>query len=421
MPEFVHGDEIQREATERAGCVLPGAVGGEEGRVFHAAGFVRAVGRDHRGDRAVRIGAQGLREIRQRVDGRLQHRACIRGIVRRIQHADLHRAVRAVPGLHHRLGETLVRGPGEVVHVVLQVAMGHLAVLLHRRSGQFAGGTDGVAAGHGDAHVVTAEIGVELAVQVELVGVPARGSGTALARQFQHADLREPLRHQVETAVVAGARDHSRQLVEEVDVEAGACARGDRLRQVDAHHAAVGARATVGLHEAPSGGLAGLLHLVQANVAVLAVAGVDIAAEAAFAGTLLGHEGAAGAVEAVEIQVHIHAADRLCAAVAPGQLLLAGDRVPDRVELGVDGIRHHPIGQRRFVAGARAAPGGLGTRGADRAGVRSGQRDRRAGRRCLRCCRWRGHRMGRCGPQQRNGQQGGSSTGHVHGQVPAGK
>ena len=420
----MHGDEVQGEATERARLVLAGAVGGEEGRVFHAAGFVGAVRRHHRGGRAVGISPQRLREVIERVDGRLQHRFRVRGVVRGVQHADLHRPVGSVPGLDQRLGVAVVGGPGEVVDVVLHVTVGDLAGLLHRRTGQRTGRPHGVALGHGQAHVVAAEVGVELAVQVELVGVPARGGGTALARQFQHRDLGEPLRDQVEGAVVAGARDHPRQLVEEVDVERGGGAGRDRARQVDADHAAVGLRAAVRLDEGPLRRRAVLHHLVQADEAEFAVLGIDIAAEAALAGPLLGHEGAAGALEAVEVHVHVQAAHRLRAAVAPGQRLFAGDGVLDRVEFGIDRVRHRPVRQRRFLAGARAAPGIRGAGHADRTGISAGQRDGGAcaggqGGAGARGGSSGGLRGGRQRPGGAEREQQGGGTGAVHGLGPA--
>src|SRR3546814_8956604 len=111
-----------------------------------------------------------------------------------------------------RLGITLVGRPGEIVHVALDETVGDLAVALDGAARLFAGGAYRVALGHGEADIVFAEVGEELAVRMELVRVPARRGGAALAREFQHADLGEPLRHQVEAAVVTRSEEHTSEL-----------------------------------------------------------------------------------------------------------------------------------------------------------------------------------------------------------------
>src|SRR3546814_15882615 len=73
------------------------AVGGEEGRILHAAGLGGVVRRDHRGHRVIGIGAERAREIRQRIDGGLEHRLRVAGVFRRIQH--LHRDLGAARAL----------------------------------------------------------------------------------------------------------------------------------------------------------------------------------------------------------------------------------------------------------------------------------------------------------------------------------
>jgi len=261
------------------------------------------------------------------------------------------------------------------VHVALDEAVGDFAVAFDRGAGLFAGGAHGVALGHGDAHVVFAEIGVELAVHVEFVHVPARCGRAALAGQFQHADLREPLRDQVEGAVVAGARGHSRQLVEEIDVQRGAGAGRDRLRQVEPHHGLVGRRAAVGLHEAPAHRLPVLLHAVEFAVAPVAVLDRHVAAEREAEVALFGHERAVRALERIEVQVQVHRAHRLRAAVAPGELLLTVDGVLDRIQRRLDFVADHAIGQGRFVALARPAPGVWRAGHGYGRGIRRGERD----------------------------------------------
>ena len=293
--------------------------------------------------------------------------------------------------------------------------MGGFAGLLNRRALQLAGGTYGVILGHGEAHVVAAVIGIELAVQMEFVGVPARRSGATFARQFQHANLREPLANQVEAAVVAGARHHARKLVEKVDIQRGGCAGGNRLRQINAHHAAVGLGAVVGLYEAPFRHCTALRNLVQTDVAVLAILGGYVAAKATAAGALLGHEGAAGAIKPIQIHMQINAAHRLRTAVAPCQLLLASQCVFDRVKFGRDGIANDTVRQASFFAAACAAPsiGGTGLQHA--AGIAPGQRNRGAIGSGRGGC-WRGC-FGQCGQrsQRKQGGQGKDQAGTVHG------
>src|SRR5690606_28179957 len=121
--------------------------------------------------------------------------------------------------------------------------------------------------------------------------------------------------------------------------------------------------------------LAGLRDLAQLHVTPFAVLGLHPAAELVVALAQFGHEGAARALEGVEVQVQVDAADRLRAAVAPGQLLAAGDGVLVGIQRGRDLVPDHAVGERVFVAGARAAPGIGRTRDAHRSGVGAGERD----------------------------------------------
>ena len=74
--------------------------------------------------------------------------------------------------------------------------------------------------GDGDAHVVDAEVGVELGGRVELVRVPAR--------ILEHAQLREPLGDEVVVADVAGARERPRDLGRPLDLDLDRLVRLDR-------------------------------------------------------------------------------------------------------------------------------------------------------------------------------------------------
>jgi hypothetical protein len=214
----------------------------------------------------------------------------------------------------------------------------------------------------------------------------------------------------MEAAEVAGAGQHARQLVEEVDVQRGAGARAHRLRQVQAHDRVVGGRAAVGLHEAPGHGLAALLHLAQLGVAPVVVLHVHRAAEGK-ALPALGHEGAAFALEGIEVQVQVDGLHRAVGAVAPGQLLAAVDRVLVGVELGLDLVAHHPVGQRGLVALSRPAPGARGTGLAHGGGMGRSQRDP-VGRRWQRTC------LGLWGHRRARGKAGGLPVVAVGGGPP---
>ena len=83
-----------------------------------------------------------------------------------------------------------------------------------------AGGADHQASGHRNIDVVPPEVRVELAVGMELVGVPTAARSAADSRRLVNGRLREPLAHEVEVAHVAGALAHLRKMGLEVDIEA---------------------------------------------------------------------------------------------------------------------------------------------------------------------------------------------------------
>ena len=278
VAELVDGHEVDRILADRARVHLAVALGGEERGVLHAAGFAGVVRRHYGSQRLVRIRAQRPGEIPERIDAGLQHRLGAGLVLGRIDHPHRHlRTAGAFIRAVQRL-VTLGRHPGEVVHVALHEVVGGLAALALRLALQLAHRADGVVRRHRELDVVQAEVRIELAVEMELVAVPAHLGGAALARQLQHADLRKPLADQVEVAEPAGALHHPRQLAEEVDVQRQRAARRHRLGQVDAHHAAVGRRTVVRLHEAVFQVGVGLAHAVEVDPAPLPLLQAGVAA-----------------------------------------------------------------------------------------------------------------------------------------------
>ena len=87
------------------------------------------------------------------------------------------------------------------------------------------GGADDPSRGHRQADVVDAEVGEELGRGVELMAVP---SGI-----LEHADLRKPLRDEVEVADGAGARERARALARPRDLDVDRLAR--LHRRVERH------------------------------------------------------------------------------------------------------------------------------------------------------------------------------------------
>ncbi len=182
---------------------------------------------------------------------------------------------------------------------------------------------------------------------------------------------------------IAGARDHARELVVELEVDDGVAAGRHRFGQVELHDGVVRLRSRIGVHELPRHGLARLLHLAQLDPAVLALLQFDAGAEAAVA-LCFAHEGAAGALEGVEVDVQVQMRDGAVAAVEPGEALFSLDGVvvgvEDRLEVVVgDAQRAAPC--RLFARRAH----GSSRRSRDLDAVRiDGRRRRRAFRGSLR-------------------------------------
>ncbi len=262
------------------------------------------------------------------------------------------------------------------MHVFLHIAMPRAPCRCHRLARQHARGPDDHALGHIQGHVKTTEIGIELAVQMKLVHVPAHVLGTPLARQFQYPDLGIPLAHQVETAEPAGTRHHARQLVKKFDIQGQLGTGSHRFGQVQAHHGAVGFRTAIGLHEGPGHINPALADRIQTDETPLAVLGGDLAAKtkALFPG--LGEKRAAGSGKGIEVQMQVDRIDRLLAAIAPAHPLLALDGVRLRIQTRLDGVADHLVGKRGFVALTGATPGIGSTGHAHGTGVGTGQRNR---------------------------------------------
>ena len=123
------------------------------------------------------------------------------------------------------------RRPREVVNVVLDVAMGRRVVAVVRARLLGAGGADGPAARHRQAHVVATVVGEELRVGVKLMRGPVA--------PLEHGDLGEPLRDEEVVADGAGARERARNARGPRQADLDLAAIRHRRRERDAREAAV--------------------------------------------------------------------------------------------------------------------------------------------------------------------------------------
>src|SRR5690606_29289264 len=144
------------------------------------------------------------------------------------------------------------------------------AVLIGGLGAELAGGADLVLVGgrYGDPDVVGAEVGVELAVGMELMAVPSGGFAPALAGRFPDADLREPLSDHGERVPVSGAGEDARQARLEDDLERDDLARAQRPAERNADDGAIVLVSVVGLDEFDSRGevfAAGYLQLLDVD------------------------------------------------------------------------------------------------------------------------------------------------------------
>ena len=87
---------------------------------------------------------------------------------------------------------------------------------------------------------------------------------------------------------------------------------------------------------------------------------------------LLPHEGGAGRLEGVQVQVQVEDTDGPGAPVAPGEPLAPLERVLHRIEDHPDLVVGNPVGKGRLAAGALAAPCPRRARRPDGAGLPAG-------------------------------------------------
>src|SRR5919109_3601004 len=111
------------------------------------------------------------------------------------------------------------RRPREVVHIVLHESMRHRVIAVRLFVLRRAGGTDFPSGWNGDADVVSAVVGKELAVGVELVRCPR-----CVTKDRQ---LGKPLRDEIKVADCARARKRAWHAGDPFDAEGDSAARWD--------------------------------------------------------------------------------------------------------------------------------------------------------------------------------------------------
>ena len=155
--------------------------------------------------------------------------------------------------------------------------------------------------------VVDAEVGVEFADPVKLMGVPPG--------VFEHADLREPLPHEEEVAHEAGAMERARHLGGPLDFEFRNLVRRDRRRERHGHDRPVVRIVVVGRKEPHAWRQ---IHLILRRVVggwrpvrreethvgdVDAAPGVRSGSHRRAGQTLLAHPGGSGVPEGIPVEV----------------------------------------------------------------------------------------------------------------------
>jgi hypothetical protein len=111
------------------------------------------------------------------------------------------------------------------------------------------------------------------------------------------------------------------------------------------------------VHERNLRALAALFDRAQLNVPPLSVVDFHVAAKFKAGAVPLGEEGAALALERIQIEMQVDRIDHPIAAIAPGEFFAAVDGMLDRVECGLNCVADHAIRERRLFPGARSAPG----------------------------------------------------------------
>ena len=180
----------------------PARACGEERRVFHAAGAALP-GRIDDGDVLVRVRPEPLAVVAERRSRRIEMTVGLPHVLRLQQQPHRYWWQTRVPETLEPLDIVRARRPGEVVDVVRIVVMRRRAVALVARGRAFCPSrADNPAVRHRQPDVVDAEIGEELGRGVKLMAVPAG--------VLEDADLRKPLREEVEVADDAGSRERAR-------------------------------------------------------------------------------------------------------------------------------------------------------------------------------------------------------------------
>ena len=243
--------------------------------------------------------------------------------------------------------EPRIGGPGEVVDVVLDVAVrGPVALRCFRDA--LAGRSDDEAGRHGHRDVEAAVVGVELGVGVERVAVPSAGGPAPQPGGLVNPDLREPLADEEVVAHVARPREDLRKLGVEGDVErdfaVGRDGRGQRHEENRLVRRVVAVRldeSGAGLQVGAVGGLDGG-HVDPAPVARLVARLVP--AELASG---LAHERRPVVLERVQVEMEAQLRNRVAGGVAPDEVFLAVQRLRLRFERNLDRVLDDPGSDRR--------------------------------------------------------------------------
>src|SRR5207248_6993427 len=189
VPELVDGDEPDQGEHR----IARRSIAGEERLVLHPRGLYGVEGRHDRGGGPIRVRAQRLREVAERLESGLERDPCGALEFLRVEDLDCDGwATRALVARGER-PELVPGGEGEIVDVALHEAVAEASGCLDRRALLFSDRADDVLPRQGDGDVVAAEVRVELGVEMELVTVPPRRGRAPLAGQLEDSDLGKPL------------------------------------------------------------------------------------------------------------------------------------------------------------------------------------------------------------------------------------
>ena len=220
IPELV-ARLVNRDALRLgdAGRGDPAGAGGEQGRVLHATGAALP-GRVDDGDLLVGVGTKPLSVVLQRGARRLKVTPRLTRVFRLQQQPHLHRGQPGDFEPFPQVEEVGAGGPGEVVDVLLDVAVRRGAIGVVARPLADAGRAEDPSCGDGDPDVVDSVVGEKLGVGVELVAVPAG--------VLEHAELRKPVCDEEEVSDGAGPGERSRHPRAPLELDVDRLARRDR-------------------------------------------------------------------------------------------------------------------------------------------------------------------------------------------------